>query len=243
MHIRMLATAAAVAFSAAAIAESAHEWSGTASIGANYTSGNTEKEDLTAALTVNHQYGKWGNTFDAYAFSAKDDDTRSAEKYRLALQTRYDINDKSYLFGQLEYLDDRFGGYDYQMSELLGYGYRFFDADPDVIIAGDELSLFAEASVGARQSETLAGVEEEDFIQRLRGRADWVVNDHVTLIEDAYYTFGDAYDEARSYTGAKVKLSDQLYLAIGFTVDWKSDVPAGVEDTDTITTISLGYDF
>lgn len=49
------------------------------------------------------------------------------------------------MFGLVSYENDRFAGFNYRMSETLGYGYR--------VISQDTLTLDLEAGPGARQTQ------------------------------------------------------------------------------------------
>jgi len=219
-----------------------HEVDGSIAAGLDWYEGNTDKLNYNLDTRIDHTYGRWGNVLEGNALNTSDSSIRSGEKYRAAWQPRYELSDRDYLFGEAEYIKDRFSGYKYRMNGLLGYGRIFIDND-SVIKGGDHVFWSGEASLGARQSEDDLGIEETDFIQRLATRFVWDINDRVTFIEDANYTFGDSFDEAHSKTNLKVKMSDKLFLNLGYDIDWISDVPAGTENTDQHGYVQLGYDF
>ena len=62
------------------------------------------------------------------------------------------------MFGRLSWRKDRFGAFDTQFSQTVGYGRRLIDSDKH--------KLNGEIGAGARQSETQNGLSENETIFR-----------------------------------------------------------------------------
>ncbi|MEQ9023081.1 MAG: DUF481 domain-containing protein, partial [Pseudomonadales bacterium] len=132
----------------------AGDWSGSGDLGYNSVSGNSESNSLAAALSTNYDtLGDWLYMGEFDTYSASQDEETTAKTYSIKLQTDYKISERSFAFGNVRYLDDRFSGYDYQSSTSVGFGKTFFE---------DGISLFrAQAGIGYRKNELMDGMGKE----------------------------------------------------------------------------------
>lgn len=210
-------------------------WSGSAEGGLSIASGNTEEQDINAKLSFVYDPEHWRNTLDLSLRNEKDDGNRTAEEYRAENQLDYKLNDHSYLFGEAAYVDDRFSGFDYRISEGLGYGYYF--------IKNDTLKLNGELSGGARHTRLTTGDRENELTTKASEELEWIINDRLSFDQSASAEFGEKLTVLKGYAGLKADIYQSLFLKFGFEVENLSDVPAGVDKTDTLTTLNFGYDF
>ena len=102
--------------------EEERNWEASAELGLAYETGNTEKENVYGKGEIEHEFDKWENTATFKVDTSKESDIRISEEYRFGNQTRYNLSEKDYVFGEIEYVNDRFSGYDYRISEYIGYG-------------------------------------------------------------------------------------------------------------------------
>tara|TARA_R110000868_G_scaffold189695_2_gene433084 strand:+ start:129191 stop:129925 length:735 start_codon:yes stop_codon:yes gene_type:complete len=211
-------------------------WEGDIEAGANFASGNTNKENLRFGATLNKEgeAKAWGHTVKASAHSATENNIRSEEKYRIIGQSRYNISTTNYVFGEAEYVNERLNGYQYRVSEGIGYGHKFYNTK--------QLRVAGEVSVGGRHSLDTQEVKENSALAKLSGKANWVINESIELAEDFSISFADS-TITLSETSLKNKLSESLYLKVGVTIEHNSDVPSAKKNTDTLTSLSLGYKF
>ncbi len=210
-------------------------WSGSAEGGVSVATGNTEEQDLNARLSIVYEPENWKNKLDLSFRNEKDDGNRTAEEYRAENQLDYKLNERSYLFGELAYVDDRFSGFDYRISEGLGYGYYF--------IKNDRLKLNGEWSGGARHTRLTNGDRTDELTTKLAEELEWDINDRLGFDQSASAEFGEELIVLKGYAGLKADIYQSLFLKFGFEVENLSDVPAGVESTDTLTTLNFGYEF
>ena len=233
------ASACLVLLSTAAFAEETslfEGWNKNIEAGATYSSGNTEEETTNVAIKLNKEGSvqQWGHTIKLAAKSSKDDGVRNEEEYRAATQSRFNTTEDDYKFIELEYIKDRFSGYDYRMSENIGQGKKFYDTE--------NFKLAGEASLGLRQTEDTNGSKDNSMLVKFAAKANWQINEHVALSEELSVAIADT-TITLSETAIKNALSDNLYFKMGLTIEHNSDVPAGTDNTDTTTSINLGYSF
>lgn len=211
-------------------------WTGDVEAGASISSGNTEKQVMRFGLNLNKEgeENAWGHTVKATANSSTENDIRSEEEYRLSGQSRYNISATDYTFAELDYVNDRFSGFQYRISEGIGYGRKFYDTET--------LRIAGEVSVGGRHTLDTLDEKTNSALAKVSGKVNWDINENIEFVEDLSVSFADS-TIILSDTAVKSKLSENLYLKFGVTIEHNSDVPSKTEKTDTLTSFSLGYKF
>lgn len=210
-------------------------WKGEAELGFISTSGNTNTETLNAKAKVSHEREKWKHTVVAEATRASDNEVITAQRYFLSGKTDYKYSKRSYIFGLLNYEDDRFSGYDYQASLIFGYGRK--------LINKDTLKLDAELGLGTRHNETDEGEKSDEGVLYGAMELDWKISKSASFNEKLTVEQGEDATTTKSVTGLKAKINSHLASKITYTVKHTSDVPDDVEKTDRETAITLVYNF
>ena len=167
-------------------------WSGKATLGYLATSGNTENSTLNTAFEVGFKTGKWAHLYKAAAINAMENKVTTAEAYDTSWKSARNLTDKHFLFGRLHWRKDRFGGFDTQFSQTVGYGRRLIDTDKH--------KLNAELGVGARQSEDQLGAKEDETV--FRGGLDykWKLSETAEFRQDLTADIGEVYTYLDSVT-------------------------------------------
>ncbi len=213
----------------------ADPWSGKVALGYLATSGNTESSSLNSAFAVAYTSGKWTHAIDASAINTTEDEQTTAEAYSVGLKTEFNMTDRDFLFGRVDWRKDRFSGYDQQLSESIGYGRRLIDTGVHF--------LNAEIGAGARQSELSDGTTEDDFIVRGGLNYRWQFSEQAQFTQDFVTEAGSQNTYMESVTAVKARLIGALALVVSYTVKNNSEVPVGNEETDTFSALSLEYGF
>ena len=239
MNLRTLALVAVLATPSFSFAQDAEEsegpWSGTATLGYLATSGNTETSTLNTGLEVGYTVGKWAHEFTASAVKAEDSNTTTAESYNAGWKSERKITDHDFLFGRLSWRKTRFGAFDTQFSQTVGYGRRLIDVDKH--------KLNAEIGAGARQSETQDGISESEGILRAGMYYKWLFSETAEFRQDVTAEGGSDNTYVESVTALSAKLLGDLALVASYTIKHNTDVPPLTEKTDTYTALSLEYKF
>jgi len=224
----------------------AEGWSGSVAGGYVAVRGNSDSTTANFKTEVLYDDKRWHHSALATAVGASQDGDTSAEAYKGLLKTKYDMSETIYAFGLAEYNKDRFSAYDYQVFEVAGLGWRVFRSD------SQELNL--EAGVGAKQSKLrqpdppeplLAPGERnvDEFVGRLGAEYHWHISESAVFSEKVASTMGSDNTYIESLTELKTTVVGALSLALGYLVKHNTDVPGGVDKTDSQTSISLEYAF
>ena len=210
-------------------------WKGEGEFGYVATSGNTETSSLKARLGLVHERERWRHGAKLEALNTSDSDVTTGERYAAIWQSDYKFNEFDYAFGRLHYETDKFSGYDYRVSETVGYGRR--------VLRRDDMTLDLEAGPGARQSKLETGGRENEMILRLAGKYAWKITAHSSFTQDLSFDIGEDNAVSESVTAVQAMIVGDLSVKLSYTVKNTSDVPAGVKNTDTETGATLVYSF
>jgi len=110
-----------------------------AELGALFKSGDTKSTDIKAGFDADYEKDLWRSSlrFDLLARKTEIEDENGNEhsettdqKWKLVLQTNYTIDTErsNYVYGNVSYDDNRFGGFESQSSVSAGWGRRWFES-------------------------------------------------------------------------------------------------------------------
>ena len=212
-----------------------NSWKGEAELGFLTTSGNTNTQSLNAKLAVEYQEAQWSHTLRFETLRAEDDGTKTADRNMLLYRARYQLASANFLFGSLRYEDDPFAGYDRRTTEVAGYGHQ--------IINEEMLKWDVEAGLGGRQTDYTDNTSSSEGIVRLATNFEWRFTDTSTFKQEVFVEHGSENTLTEATSDLKVKINSALAMKLTYKVKDNSDVPVGIEHTDTETAVTLVYDF
>jgi len=225
-----------LALAALAIAQPARaEWSGKAELGASMATGNSQNKSANGALEVTQKSDKWQNVLGFMGNYGNDGDTTTAQRWEVRGQTNYSLTERAYWFGAGRYDDDRFSAFEYQASLATGLGYRFFDTD--------ETKLWVQGGPGYRVSkERDTGDTIDGVIFRGNIGFEKQITETTRIVNLFLVEAGSDNTYLQNNLGLVVTVSGSLGLRVGYEVRHNTDVPPGIDRTDTLTTIGLMYE-
>ena len=233
--LTVLATAMLVAGNVYAEEAPKSLWKASAELGFVTTSGNTETETLNAKAAASTDREQWRHKGEVTALKSSDAVNTTAEKYTLMVQSDYKLEGKNFLFGVVTYDDDKFSGYDYRVTEAIGYGRR--------VIEETDMTLDLEIGPGARQSKLDSGETDSEGLIRAAAIYNWTISKTSKFGEALTVEAGEDVTVTKSVTSLSSQIEGNLSMKVTFTYKNTSEVPVGVEETDTETAITLVYNF
>lgn len=213
----------------------AAETSGKAELGYLARSGNTESSDLNAKFQIAKKYNKWTQSFHASAEYSKEDDTRTAERYLAGVKSEYRLTSQDYLFATVDYESDEFGAYDRRWSETIGYGRR--------LINQEQQTLDLELGAGARQATLQTGEKQNDAIGRLGLNYLYKFATSADFSNTLLLESGAENTYLQNVSAISMPLLENVSLKVAYTLRHNTEVAAGTEKTDTLTSVNVGYSF
>lgn len=228
-----LVAAASGALSVNAIAG---EWKGEGNLGYNSVAGNSDSEALAVKLLLAYVQNDWTHTAELSANTASADEKTSAEAYTFNYNSRYEIDQDLYAFGNFRYQDDRFSAFDYQASVGGGLGYH--------VIKDEDTVFDLEGGLGYRSSERRDTQEKLDEAIAM-GKASFKQRLTDTTKFESYILTeaGEENTYVEAEVAVKVAMTEQLALKLAYLAKHNTDVSPGIKKTDRYTTVSVNYAF
>jgi putative salt-induced outer membrane protein len=193
------------------------KWSGEAEVGYLSTGGNTRSEHKATVEST----------------QKSENETNTAKRWFATEKSAYTINGASYLFLAFTYEDDYFSGYDYQATEAFGYGYRIFRQE--------DLKWDVEAGVGARQTRTDTGIDDNEGIVKGETDLEWKVTRTSTFTQLLSVESGKDNTVSRSETAIKMQIVGSLAAKMSHRIKHSTTVPPGKKKTDRESVVTLVY--
>jgi len=216
-------------------------WTGEGSIGGNYASGNTDEWNVSAALNIKRKGPRWEHRVEANVDFTDVDHQRTDERISAAYRVRRDF-DKSpwFTFGALSYDHDRFQGIGNRYTESLGMGFELIDSDDD---AEDDVDWDVYAGPAFRQTDFTDGSQINQIGVFIATDLKWEITDRLTLRQYAGTVLAKENKSFKSVTTLTNNLYGRLSARFDLTLETETDPPAGAEESDIYTRMSLVYDF
>lgn len=222
---------------------SSRNWEGEVELGVLATSGNTEETNVNGRLGLVHEIETWRNLLELHSLYSEADGVTTSERYGGSAETNYKFTERQYWFLRGAYDDQRFTGYDFRSSATAGYGNRVWE--------NGERS-FLELSVGAgyrynklKEADENGRRVEEEEIARLAGQFDYALSTNALFRQKVSSEIGldDNNVITESETSLQATVIGSLSMKVAYRVKNVSEAPAGAENTDTETSLSLLYGF
>jgi putative salt-induced outer membrane protein len=207
--------------------------------------GNTDADSANIKADIELNFDKWKHQFGTTAVYASDDTGTTGQRWELREQSDYQFLVKGFWFESLRYENDRFSGFIYQATLSSGIGWRFYD---------DPITRFnVQVGIGYKQYETrdafaddgvtiIPGEREHQLITTGQANFERVLTDTTKLIDKLVVEAGAENTFAQNDISLQVQILGSLALAVGVSVRYNTNPPAGFRNTDTLTTLNLVYE-
>jgi len=222
----------------------AAKWNTTGEAGLISASGNTDSENFNVGLNFKNEGTVFTHEIGFALYQASADNIDTAESIAADYALKYALTDRSYLFGALSYLDDDFDGFTEQSSISGGYGYKVFDSEK----VGWEVA----GGIGYRDTSELTILDDGQEIEgadlsseTLVFRSDYrnQLTPTTQFIDKFVAEIGSENTYVENEAALLVSISEKLALKAGLLFRHNTDPAPGADETDTITSINLVYNF
>lgn len=231
-------TISPLALAAALMASSVHAdegFGGEASVGFLNTTGNTRTRSLNVKAAASYKGLAWTHALRFAALTAQQEQATTDERYSLGYRTTFEMTQFDYLFGSLDYDNDRFSGVTERTTEGIGYGRHF--------LRGPVHLLDAELGVGATQQKLATGERSGAVVGLFNAKYQWRISDSSSFTQTVKVEESSDNTFINPISELKLVIAGNLFTTLGYEIRSNSQVPAGTNKTDTLTSVNLGYAF
>ncbi len=230
-------------------------WRGSATLGANFSTGNSETSNVNGSLRLAKSINRWEHVFFGSVFkgessivvTAEGDDglpirtiERGDNSDRIAFgyQPKFYYHPKSYVFGLFDWEQDEPSNIDLGSRQIVGVGYRFF--------SNDKGFLDGEVGVGHKTTEVVTGDDIEDAIGYFGLNYLNRFTDSISFNADFRSDFGSDNTFIEIGLGLSFKVSTRLSANITYFNRRNSGLTDSDDllnaSSDSITTFNLVFD-
>jgi len=218
------------------ITEEEEKFEGSFDVGATFSNGNSKEQSIQSNFDLDYHFTKEiSNILKARAENKEQNEVRTKEEYFVNNQTRQSIDKLHFKFSELQFVSDRFGGYNYRVSQTIGLGKKLVDSK--------RYKVSVQAGVGLRQSKLINGEKRNSPTLNFGSNINLKINEHVTFEEFLSVSADNYATIIRSDANLKILVSKKLYFKLGVLIERTSTVPEGTKNSDITTGIQLGYEF
>jgi putative salt-induced outer membrane protein len=204
-------------------------------LGAIFTSGNTDDENIQFKGNVAWVQDSWEYGFSVDGFRSSKDGEVAAQRVYYVSSANYSISENSFILTRLAHDDDRFSGYDSQSDISVNYGRNLLVATPN-------MGITLNFGLGMRQSRS----DEENFDEpmvRFSSDYEWNISQNAIFSQHLSTESGNETSILRSESSIETQILDNLSLRFSVDVKHQTEVPVGRDKTDTETAITFVLDF
>lgn len=220
-------------------------WKGKGELGASRSTGNTDIVGLSLGLTLQRTGIDWTHKIRATADYQRSNGATTREQLFASYEPRYQINDGLFAYGLAQFERDPLQGFSGRYVASGGLGYKLID--------GKKLSLAVKAGPAYRVTDFVTESSETSFAGLAGLDFDWRISDRLSLTQDtsavaegggqATAIFGGGNTSINFVTGLDAKISNHFGARFSYTIDYDSNPPDGAVSTDTLSRVTVVYDF
>jgi putative salt-induced outer membrane protein len=210
-------------------------WSGKGELGGFRSTGNSNDTGVTGALALTRNGIDWRHKLRGRADYRRSDGETTREQFLVAYEPNYKLNERLFAYGLAQYERDRFQGFSGRYSASGGLGYD--------IITGDSINLTVQGGPAWRRTEFIGTPAENNIAALAALEFDWNIAENLKLIESASAYLQSGNSSFNSTTGLQASIANDLSLRLSYTMEHDTDPGAGSVKTDTLSRVTLIYDF
>ena len=210
-------------------------WTGRGELGAFNSTGNSSNTGLTASLALTRQGINWRHKLRVRADYQRSNGITTRDQFLAGYEANLLIDERLFAFAAALYERDQFQGFSGRYSVSGGLGYQIIDKD--------DMTLSVQAGPAYRRTEFVDGTSANDIAGNASLDFDWLIAESIALTQDASTFVQSGNSTFISDTGLQAGISDNLSVRLSYTVEHDTNPPIGSVTTDTLSRITIIYDF
>lgn len=210
-------------------------WTGRLEGGGFRSTGSTSEIGISASATVKRAGLQWSHKLTASADYRRANGVTSRERYFAGYEPRYEFDPRGFAYGLAQFERDTSIGYDERYTVSAGVGYK--------LIVSKRVDLSADIGPSVRHAKYLIGDRETKIGARASADLAWRISPTLTFKQTASgYAETDVYT-LNSLTAIETKVGTRWSAAFSYNVQYESETLLSARDFDTLSRLTLTYDF
>lgn len=210
-------------------------WTGRIEAGGFRSTGSTSEIGISAAATATRSGIQWTHKLTASADYRRANGVTSRERYFGSYEPRYQFDPRGFAYGLAQFERDTSIGYDERYTASVGVGYKLIVSKP--------VDLSADIGPSVRHAQYVIGPRETKLGVRGSMALAWRATPVLTIKQTASgYAESDVYT-LNALTSIETKVSTRWSAAFSYNVQYESETILQARDLDTLSRLTLTYDF
>lgn len=200
-------------------------------LGAIFTAGNTEDENIKFKGSMVYLRESWEYGFSIDGFRSSKNDVLAAQRVYSVGSATYNLNEDSFILTRVAHEDDRFSGYDSQSDASVSFG-------QNLLRNRENLDWNYTIGAGMRYSRE-PGDTTSEAILRLGTELRWDVSENALFIQTLSVESGSESTISRSESSIQSDIMDNLSMKFSIKLKHQTEVPIGREKMDSEASVTL----
>lgn len=210
-------------------------WTGRVEAGGFMSTGSTSEIGISANLSLKRTGLQWSHKLAASADYRRANGITSRERYTASYEPRYQFDPRGFAYGLAQFERDTSIGYDERYTASTGVGYKLIVSNP--------LDLSVDVGPSVRHALYVTGQRETKAGARASMDLVWRLAPALTFKQSASgYAERDVYT-LNSLTSLETKVGARWAAAFSYNVQYESATLLSDRDFDTLSRLTLTYDF
>ncbi|WP_020398741.1 DUF481 domain-containing protein [Kordiimonas gwangyangensis] len=220
-------------------------WEGQAQLGGSTSSGDSDEQGLSAALSFERAFGpKWNHSFNFKFDFGRSEGVTTRQRFVGQYEVMWKPWTNVFLLNFTELELDKFSGFDYRVVENVALGTEVFrsanqslrvEGGPGIRISGVEASLENGVLVPAHTSK--------EFLGRVSSTYELKLTDNLSFKDRVSAIYGTESTTLENWAQFSARINSHMQARLSFEVKYDSLAPIGTSAWDTATRATLVYDF
>lgn len=210
-------------------------WTGKVEAGGFRSTGSTSEIGISASAAIKRSGIQWSHKLSASVDYRRANGVTSRERYSASYEPRYEFDPRGFVYGLTQFERDTSIGYEERYTASAGVGYK--------IIVSKPIDLSLDVGPSIRHANYVIGARETKL--GARGSMDfaWRLAPTLTFKQTASgYAESDVYT-LNSLTSLETKVGTRWSAAFSYNVQYESETLLSARDFDTLSRLTLTYDF
>lgn len=210
-------------------------WSGKGELGGFLSAGNSDTKGLAAALQLMRESTRWRIRLSVNADYQRSNGATSTERFVAAAEPNYKFEEHLFLYGLAQYERDPIQGYGARYVVSGGVGYR--------PVEKDNFKLDLKAGPAWRNTDFIRAADENAVSGLGSANFYWKLSPTLSLNEAASVLAQADKSTLTALTSVDAKINGSLSARLSYLVRHETRPPIGFKTTDTLSRMTLVYDF
>lgn len=209
-------------------------WSGSGEVGGSIATGNSDTKTVAVGLKLNRDGLNWRHRVNALADIQRSEGESTQERLGINYQADWKITERFYTLARIGWERNRVSGLRSRFTEMLGVGYHVIDL-PHLQWEVEGGPALSQARYEDYRENQLAGRFATSFL--------WEFSPGTTFTQEASVLTQSDNSSFLSVSALSSKLFGAFSARASFTVQHETSPPDLRKNTDTVTRLTLVYDF